>query len=336
MHRRFYLNLLALALFLVAGRCVPILGSTRNPVNLAWSEEKYVGYGYRWEIHIGRFGSGYVTHRVAVPGYTNPVEFSPQLSPDGHRVAVIEALNNLRVFALDVPEPGITGDDLGLGDYDVTSVSWSPDGSELAFTGTLRSNPPYNYQYIYVVDSNGLGPVTPLTDALRHPYVNNVSWSPYGDKIAFASPVDGGHLFTISSSGTQQRGTRVNDCYEFENPPPWIDPNPKTATPTWQPDGGAILYRCRSGVVRTRISDGYQDMVVAANNPWDDYVASGPVAFLDGGATLMMTAGPILCRCIHGGPGLILKAPYSPTGSISPRAMRIVYDYGRRVMLGGD
>ena len=61
---------------------------------------------------------------------------------------------------------------------------WSPDGSQIAFTGETPGKPPR----IYVVSSDG-GPVRQVTNGESGKYGDDdPSWSPDGASLAFGGP----------------------------------------------------------------------------------------------------------------------------------------------------
>jgi TolB protein len=99
--------------------------------------------------------------------------------------------------------------------------SWSPSGSEIAFTSYLRGNPD-----LYVV---GLGGGSPRVLS-RRPGINmNAAFSPDGSKIATTLSQDGNsEIYLLSSKGDILKRLTNN---------PFID-----SQPTWSPDGSRIAF----------------------------------------------------------------------------------------------
>ena len=114
---------------------------------------------------------------------------------------------------------------------DHTTISWSPDGRQLAFSGGHK-----RAAEIFTVNIDGSG-VKRLTYGRRRDidaYLQNPSWSPDGKWIVFdgaREPTRGvylGHIYVMRADGTGvRRLTR-----EYANH--WL--------PVWSPDGKKILF----------------------------------------------------------------------------------------------
>lgn len=148
-------------------------------------------------------------------------------------------------------------------DMNVDSLSWSPDGRQIAFSALA---PEYSSYEVFVVDTASRG--------IRHleiPLVgganrDEVSWSPLGDRLAFVqrAAADDGRIYTMKVNGTDiQYLTEGN-------------------RPSWSPDGKYITF------VRPRRPGTYGDIFIVdpeGKNPKQltyDIEADGPSWSPDG------------------------------------------------------
>jgi TolB protein len=99
------------------------------------------------------------------------------------------------------------------------SPSWSPNGWEIAFTSDRTG-----YPQVYIMDKDGanLRRVTWVGG-----YNDQASWSPTGDRIAFARMVGDFQLLTIAPDGSDEK---------------WLGPGEQ---PKWSPDGRHMVYMRR-------------------------------------------------------------------------------------------
>lgn len=101
------------------------------------------------------------------------------------------------------------------------SPSWSPNGWEIAFTSDRTGSP-----QVYAMDKEGtnIRRVTWIGS-----YNDQASWSPAGDRIAFARMTGDFQLMTIATDGNDEK---------------WLGPGEQ---PKWSPDGRHIVFTRRSG-----------------------------------------------------------------------------------------
>jgi TolB protein len=99
------------------------------------------------------------------------------------------------------------------------SPSWSPNGWEIAFTSDRTG-----YPQVYIMDKEGsnLRRVTWVGG-----YNDQASWSPTGDRIAFARMAGDFQILTISPEGSDEK---------------WLGPGEQ---PKWSPDGRHLVYTRR-------------------------------------------------------------------------------------------
>ena len=138
-----------------------------------------------------------------------------------------------------------------------TYPTWSPDGSQIAFSTNWLGN-----SEIYVVNADGSG---------LHNITNNMenqdtapAWSPDGTKIAYLAQTSNSspnvqHIWVMDADGSEQRRT-------------W--PPTFTSRPDWSPDSSRIAYSAGCGggsaCIHVMDRDGTNDQVVhtgAATNP---------------------------------------------------------------------
>lgn len=103
-------------------------------------------------------------------------------------------------------------------DVDDDLPSWSPDGSEIAFTRRSASGTD-----IYIVDAAGSGEVRLTKDGAS----SRPAWAPDGKRIAFTR---GGDIYVINVDGTGQK--RLTSTKKPAS----------SGAPAWSPDGRRIAY----------------------------------------------------------------------------------------------
>ncbi|MBE7432868.1 MAG: PD40 domain-containing protein [Anaerolineales bacterium] len=149
---------------------------------------------------------------------------TPQLSPDGTRVAFAATIgNNTDIYVVDIASNAISRITDAQGRD--SSPSWSPDGGRIVFESFRDGN-----LEIYTVNADGSNPTRLTNDSVGD---SNPLWSPTTNEILFSSSRFGNSdLFLLSPNGSPSTLTT--------NPGP--DNNP-----AWSPDGSAIAYLEFSG-----------------------------------------------------------------------------------------
>jgi Tol biopolymer transport system component len=158
----------------------------------------------------------------------------PSWSPDGEKIAFASNRDgNYEIYVMDADDGSdvtrLTDND----DFD-REPSWSPDGEKIAFISDREVDVPPDevgdQAAVFTMDADDGDDVEMLTD-------NDVSleshptWSPDGEKIAFASFRDGGNeIYTMDADD----GDDVNRLTE--------DDEAFSLHPTWSPDGEKIAF----------------------------------------------------------------------------------------------
>ena len=131
-------------------------------------------------------------------------------------------------------------------------LSWSPDGSTVAFSNHHLNND----VQVYVVNVDGTDLVS-LTEALMIVDSLSPDWSPDGTRIAFAAMLD---IFVVNVDGT-----RLVNITE-QHPPG------RSLYPAWSPDGAEIVFQTdRDGNREIYVMDADgSNPVNLTNHPADD------------------------------------------------------------------
>jgi Tol biopolymer transport system component len=152
---------------------------------------------------------------------------APAVSPDGKAIAVASYVGGSwnGIYLLDRFGKGRT---LLVSHSGASGPEWSPDGTKLAFTGTL-SGPYGDYGRIFIVnrDGSGLRQLTPEVAATDYQFDAGASWSPDGTRLVFSR---NGVLFFINADGAGLVSSGVSG-----------------ANPAWSPDGSQIAYGSING-----------------------------------------------------------------------------------------
>lgn len=145
----------------------------------------------------------------------------PRLSPDASKIAFRSQRNNVwDIYVINVDGTGeirLPGGEL----YGQYQLDWSPDCAKIAFTAHLGDS------NIYIMNADGSNHEQ-VTDTPSADWVG--SWSFNGEKIAFASYLDGNpaDIYIMNIDGSER--TRLTDS-------PGND-----ADPAWSPDGTKIAF----------------------------------------------------------------------------------------------
>ena len=136
----------------------------------------------------------------------------------------------------------------------VNSITWSPDGEQIAFTyiDGSRGNKDHVGVDVYVVDADGSEPKN-LTNTDDE--CNGAAWSPDGKRIAFAATADEDiGLYVINADGTDRHrvigggweGFDLNDPLHPRPPFPEINRAliriDTYSTAAWSPDGKRLAF----------------------------------------------------------------------------------------------
>jgi TolB protein len=158
-------------------------------------------------------------------------EHHATFSPDGRKIAFASLFDVIdrpmhshwesRIFTLNPDGTGRTQLTFG---YREEGPAWSPDGSRLAFIGSLTDGT----SHLFVMNADGSGQ-TPLTSPGRaNEFLAPVpAWSPDGLRIAYSGGIsDRPGIYVINADGSGE--TRLTDGYDVGA--------------AWSPDGSRIAF----------------------------------------------------------------------------------------------
>lgn len=217
-------------------------------------------------------GSNRITladHLHPAGGVLASTHFGSQLplswSPDSRRIAFAATVGDVpQMFVTPVDRPGATA--IGPADLYGSSLSWSPDGSLIAF---IRFGEP-NALWVMGPDGEDARKLSDTPAAIG--VLTNAAWAPDGGRLAYLAegPDHNNDVYVISADGTNQHD--VTNTPEDEL---WA---------SWSPDGKRLAY--------SRFQDGDGTFVIDADGsnrvqiPTDGHSLSTPAWSPDGSRIL--------------------------------------------------
>jgi|AntRauTorcE11898_2_1112593.scaffolds.fasta_scaffold02536_1 Tol biopolymer transport system component len=153
----------------------------------------------------------------------------PSVSPDGTRIAYAKRVNEESRYKIHVMDADGTNDmeltTAEEGSTSFPSISWSPDGSQLAFGSNRDGN-----DQVYVMNADGSKQVN-ISNKNFKEYISPDAWSPDGSKILIHSKRGSGTDFEIYTLNPDGSGAiQITDNSTSEN------------YPAWSPDGTKVVF----------------------------------------------------------------------------------------------
>jgi hypothetical protein len=190
--------------------------------------------------HLFAVQPGVVGERLITSG--SAIYADPSVAPDGRTIAVVHSIPSfadmnaegvIATFTMDGGEPTWITDPLPR----VSDLSWSPDGTQIAFAGIETGEPPSG---IFVINADGSS--LRLVVAIDGLDLSAPDWSPDGQKLVFA-----GLAGTTSEAEPKYSdlfivgidGSGLTNLTE--------SPAINESTPSWSPAGDLIAYRRNEG-----------------------------------------------------------------------------------------
>ena len=190
--------------------------------------------------------------------WTAGSESHPTWSPDGTQIAFFSSETpssfwSWRLHLMRAHGGGVRALPAGFDRMATQTPAWSPNGRWLAVTG-VGDQPERRRSGQERSGTRGawslhLVPITTGDEVIRlSDAVSAASWSPDGQRLAFARP-DGAQvaLYTIARDGTDPRRLVTIEGWQLRFPPREGGPSSTFAwisTVAWSPDGSKILYEC--------------------------------------------------------------------------------------------
>jgi hypothetical protein len=231
----------------------------------------YVSFGYEAVYVSESANPSEEDPRISVLGGNR----NPVWSPDGKSIAYIhitEDWSSSQVILADWPQS--TSHTIE-GDYAAISVGlgWSPDGKEIVFENADNTIGNYGI-FVLDVQTGGIRRIVQNRSG-GHPWSEDLSWSPCGDKIAFwvregsdGNDADGWVIYTIDIDGTDM--TRITD----------VDDGRGLLGPLlWSVDGQFLILT--SFTVDSEENRGPYEIWVASVDSGEFYPLTNPIWIVD-------------------------------------------------------
>jgi Tol biopolymer transport system component len=181
-------------------------------------------------------------------------ESEPRWSPTGNKIAFISTRDGTdEVYVMNPDGSGQTRLTNNLDRFNY-SLTWSPDGTKLAFASYIWADD-HDEEDIFVVNVNGTG-LTNLTNSLSA-LEEFPTWSPDGTKIAFEAynaNWDDLEIFVINADGSNRTQLTNNGQYVYDYDAEWSPDSTKIAFISDRDEYDAVYVMNADGSNQVRLT----------------------------------------------------------------------------------
>jgi Tol biopolymer transport system component len=162
----------------------------------------------------------------------------PRLSPDKSTLVFFVSGAQSDLFLLNIQDGSLAKlTDDGTESVEASCADWSPDGSQLTYSATIKSENEQTIRQIFIINADGSKKQMLTANNDKKDGFRNPVWSPDSSMIAFNSDTNG--IYTMNADGSNLKpfgnyGLRYGDFH-------------------WSPDGSQVVFACYASSAKTNI-----------------------------------------------------------------------------------